>query len=111
MKQNIILVVLLALLGLLIYSSWNTNKITTDIDSYYKRIDSLQTKIDSAMIINDVLNQKLTKIDSNVVQINKEILVVDINIQKIKENTNETIASVDTFSISQLQRFFTDRYK
>lgn len=111
MKQNIILFVLLVLLGLLIYSSWNTNKITTDIDSYYKRIDSLQTKIDSAMIINDELNQKLTKIDSNVVQINKEILVVDINIQKIKENTNETIASVDTFSISQLQRFFTDRYK
>ena len=111
MKDKLIIILLVIITGLIVYLSFIKKSDTSKYDSYYQKIDSLQNKIDSAMVVNQLLDNKLVQIDSNITVINNQILVVDENINHIKETTDENVASVDTFSHSQLEQFFTNRYK
>lgn len=75
------------------------------------KIDSINNSIKTIEVI-----QK--KMDSNIVQYNKEILNVDkkisdIKIEKtiIKEIYHEKIISVDNFNDIQIDSFFANRYQ
>ena len=111
MKDKLIIVLLVIITCLITYLSFIKKPDTGKYDSYYQKIDSLQSKIDSAMVVNQKLDNKLIEIDSNITVINNQILVVDENINHIKETTDENVASVDTFKHSDLEQFFTNRYK
>ena len=106
-KQNILLIIVVALLG---YSIFITNSIRTDVKGYERRIDSVQTKIDSAQVINKQIDIKIDSVKENVVAITKEIHHIDNNITIVKKQTDEKINTVDKFSNAELEFFFTNRY-
>ena len=106
-KQNILLIIVVALLG---YNIFTTNSIRTDVKGYEKRIDSIQTKIDSAQVINKQIDIKVDSVKGNVVAITKEIHHIDNNITIVKKQTDEKINTVDKFSNAELEFFFTNRY-
>jgi len=86
-----------------------TPKITMSSESK-QIIDSLNTHIKN-------IELEQLKIDSNIVQYNKEINEIDKNIIKlntqktiIKEYYHEKIISVDSYNSNQLDSFFSRRY-
>lgn len=106
-KQDIVLVII-ALLCL--YNIFNTNSIKTDVNGYKDKIEALQTKVDSAQAVNEKIDIKIDSVKDNVVNITKEIHHIDNNISIIKQQTNEKVNIVDTYTASELEQFFTDRY-
>ena len=106
-KQNLLLglIVILA-----IWDIFNTDSLRTDVTAYENRIESFQTKIDSAQVVNKQIDGKLAKVDTAVVAITKQINHIDNSIVTIKNQTNEKINSVDRFSHSELELFFSNRY-
>ena len=74
-KQNILLIIVVALIG---YNIFTTNSIRTDVKGYEQRIDSVQTKIDSAQAINKQIDVKIDSVKENVVSILKNASMVGI---------------------------------
>jgi peptidoglycan hydrolase CwlO-like protein len=110
MKEILTNILLVIIGGLVVYSILTTATIKVDVKSFYDKIDNLQSKIDSAAMVNRELDIKIAKVDSSINLINNQISIVDNNINIIKANTNEKVNDVDTFTVSQLEKFFTDRY-
>jgi chromosome segregation ATPase len=106
-KQDIVLVII-ALLCL--YNIFNTNSIKTDVKGYKEKIEALQTKVDSAQAVNEKIDVKIDSVKDNVVNITKEIHHIDNNISIIKQQTDEKINSIDSFTANELEQFFTNRY-
>jgi chromosome segregation ATPase len=106
-KQNILLYIVI---GLVIWNLFNTNGIKTDVKSYKEKIESIQTEIDSAKAINEGIDIKIDSVKGNVVRITEEINHIDNNITIIKKQTNEKVNSIDTYTVSDLEQFFADRY-
>jgi len=106
-KQNILILIVIILIG---YNIFTTNGLKTDIKSYKTQIDSLQTKVDSAEVVNKNIDIKIDSVKDNVVNITKEIHHIDNNISVIKQQTNEKVNSVDSFTANELEQFFTNRY-
>lgn len=110
MKNSLIGVLFLIIIGLFVYNIVATNEIKTDVKKYQNSIDSIQTKIDSVSLINKELDNRLAELDTNITEITQEIELVDNNINVIKKKTNEKVASVDNLGNDELQHFFTDKY-
>ena len=106
-KQDIVLIII-ALLCL--YNIFNTNSIKTDVKGYKDKIEALQTKVDSAQAVNEKIDVKIDSVKDNVVNITKEIHHIDNNISIIKQQTDEKVNVINTYSASELEQFFTDRY-
>ena len=83
MKQVLTNILLVLITGLIIYSLMMSVAIKTDVGAYYKRIDKIQTRIDSAYQVNKRLDLKLAKLDSNISFLNDEIQSVEKNINII----------------------------
>jgi peptidoglycan hydrolase CwlO-like protein len=108
-KDNIILLVIIAVLV-----GWNifmTNTIKTDVKGYEKKIDLIQTKVDSAKVINKQIDDKVGEVKENVTTITNEIHHIDKNITVIKKQTDEKVNSVDNIPDSELELFFTNKYE
>ena len=109
--KEIVTNLLIIIVGaLVVYSLMLTTTIGIDVKSYYNRVDSLQIKIDSAMAVNQRIDNKIAKLDSSILVINNEISLVDENINIIKTRTNAKVSAVDNFNYSELQKFFSKRY-
>lgn len=109
--KEIVTNLLIIIVGaLVVYSLMLTTTIGVDVKSYYNRVDSLQIKIDSAMAVNQRIDNKIAKLDSSILVINNEISLVDENINIIKTRTNVKVSAVDNFNYSELQKFFSKRY-
>ena len=80
------------------------------VKGYEQRIDSVQTKIDSAQVINKQIDVKIDSVKENVVSITKEIHHIDNTLTIVKKQTDEKINTVDKFSNAELEFFFTNRY-
>jgi chromosome segregation ATPase len=93
-----------------LYNIFNTNSIKTDVKGYKEKIEALQTKVDSAQAVNEKIDVKIDSVKDNVVNITKEIHHIDNNISIIKQQTDEKINSVDSFTANELEQFFTNRY-
>jgi chromosome segregation ATPase len=106
-KQNIVLYIVA---GLLVYLVFTTNGIKTDIKSYKDKIELIQTKVDSAQTVNKQIDTKIDSVKENVISITKEIHHIDNTITIVKNQTNEKINTVDKFSNTELEFFFTNRY-
>jgi peptidoglycan hydrolase CwlO-like protein len=108
-KDNIILLVIIA--GLIGWNIFMTNTIKTDVKGYEKKIDLIQTKVDSAKVINKQIDDKVGEVKENVTTITNEIHHIDKNITVIKKQTNEKVNSVDDIPDSELELFFTNKYE
>jgi peptidoglycan hydrolase CwlO-like protein len=108
-KDNIILLVIIA--GLIGWNLFMTNTIKTDVKGYEKKIDLIQTKVDSSKLINQRIDDKVGEVKENVTTITNEIQHIDKNITVIKKQTNEKVNSIDTIPDSELELFFTNKYE
>ena len=106
-KQNILLIIVLVLVG---YNIFTTNTIKTDIKGYKDKIESIQTKVDSAKIVNVKIDTKVDSVKQNIVTISKEIHHIDNTITIVKNQTNEKANSAGKFSNAELEQFFSSRY-
>ena len=107
-KQNILLIIIVALVG---YSIFNTNSIRTDIKGFVDKIELLQTEIDSALVVNREIDTKIDSVTHKVVTITNEIHQINKTITTIKKQTNEKANNIDKLSDTELELFFTSRYK
>jgi peptidoglycan hydrolase CwlO-like protein len=110
MKITKELILLLIIAGLLIFNMFTMNTVKTDVKKYEDKIISLQVSVDSFAKNNSEINDKITNLNGNVVNITNKIEKVDKTINIIKKNTDEKINRVDSFSINELELFFANRY-
>jgi hypothetical protein len=105
--SNIVLYIAAALLIYLVYT---TRGLKTDIGKYKDNIESIQTKIDSAKVVNNTIDNKIDSVQGSVGTITKEIHHIDNTITIVKKQTDEKVNTVDKFSNPELEYFFTNRY-
>jgi hypothetical protein len=106
-KQTILLIIVIVL------AAWNiftTNGIKTDVKAYKEKIESIQTEVDSAQVVNKEIDKKVSEVKENVVTITKEVEHIDNNLTIVKNNTHEKVTIIDTYSDAELEFFFTNRY-
>jgi seryl-tRNA synthetase len=108
-KDSIILLVIIA--ALVGWNIFTTNGIKTDIKGYEKKIELIQTKVDSAKAINEQIDDKVGEVKENVTTITNEIHHIDKNITVIKKQTDEKVNNVDNIPDSELELFFTNKYE
>jgi peptidoglycan hydrolase CwlO-like protein len=106
-KQNILLVVIALLLC---YNLFTTRGIKTDVKGYKDKIEAIQTKVDSAQVVNKQIDTKIDSVKQNVVSITKEIHEINNTITIVKKQTDEKVNTVNKFSNAELELFFTNRY-
>ena len=76
-KQNILLIIVIVLAG---WNIFTTNGIKTDVNSYKKKIEGIQVKVDSAQVVNKEIDTKVMEVKENVTNITKEIHHIDNNL-------------------------------
>lgn len=111
LSKNINTFLLLIIGGLLVLNILSTEVIKTDVKEYRHRIDALQNNIDSTKQVNEIIDNKVEKVDEKVVNLTKEIRYIDKTINVIKNNTDEKVNDVDNFGPNKLELFFSNRYK
>jgi peptidoglycan hydrolase CwlO-like protein len=107
-KTDVLLLLVVILAG---YSIFQMNGIKTDVAGYNAKIDSIQNEIDSVQIENTKISEQIVTIDKEIDVVDKNINNVTKNITIIKKQTDEKIDSVNNYNFSDLEKFFTDRYK
>ena len=80
------------------------------IDIYRNEIAALDAKIDSLHSENEHLTTTIDSLNTEITALDQEIDAQDDEIEKIREEADEEVTAVDTFTPSQLTEFFTDRY-
>ena len=90
-KDNIILLVIIA--GLVGWNIFTTNTIKTDVKGYEKKIESIQTKIDSSQVVNKKIDTKIGEVKENVTTITNQIQHIDKNIKVLATKDGFTITA------------------
>ena len=104
-------ILLLIIIGLAAYNIFFTKQLRTDIDGYNSKIDSIQTEVDSVVLVNKELDRHIDKLHQEVLVVDKNIVNVQNKITTIKETTNEKVNNVDDYAIHDLYQFFSNRYE
>jgi peptidoglycan hydrolase CwlO-like protein len=107
-KQTILLVIIAILAG---YTIFQNQGIKTDVAGYNAKIESIQKEIDSVQVENEKISEQIVTIDKEIDVVDHNINNVTKNITIIKNQTHEKIDSVNNYNFSDLEKFFTDRYK
>jgi hypothetical protein len=110
MKDNKQTILLLIVIVLATWNIFTTNGIKTDVKAYKEKIESIQTEVDSAQVVNKEIDNKVSEVKENVVTITKEVQHIDNNLTIVKNNTHEKVTIIDTYSDAELEFFFTNRY-
>jgi hypothetical protein len=110
MKDNKQTILLLIVIVLAAWNIFTTNGIKTDVKAYKEKIESIQVEVDSAQVVNKEIDDKVSGVKENVVNITKEVQHIDNNLTIVKNNTNDKVTIIDAYSDAELERFFTSRY-
>jgi cell division protein FtsB len=110
------IVIFIALaIGYILFTGANTNK---DIKAVLKENEKLEHKIDSLKNNNDSINKIIVELEDKQILFLNEItknntLITKNNteLQKIKNIYNAKITAINSYTTSQLDSFFTERYK
>lgn len=106
-KQDILLLLVILLVG---YNIFTTNSVRTDVKRYKTEIELLQTKVDSAKVVNTKIDTKIDSVKEHVASITKEIHHINNTITIVKTQTNEKANNASKFSNIELEQFFSSRY-
>ena len=106
-SQTILLIIVGVLVG---WNIFTTSGIKTDVRGYKEKIESIQTKVDSAQVINKEIDSKVMEVKENVTLITEEIHHIDNTITIVKNQTNEKVNNANKFSNIELEQFFANRY-
>jgi septation ring formation regulator EzrA len=106
-KQNILLIIVIVMVA---WNIFTIGGVKTDVKSYKKQIETIQKGVDSAQVVNKIIDDKVNKVNENVTIITKEVSTIDNNLTNLKKTTNEKVNTVNKFSNVELEFFFTNRY-
>jgi hypothetical protein len=104
-------IILLIIVGILV--GWNiitTNSVKSDVKGYKEKIESIQTKVDSAQVVSKRIDGKILEVKENVTNITKEIQHIDNNLTIVKQKTNEKVNNANNFGNVELEQLLTARY-
>jgi peptidoglycan hydrolase CwlO-like protein len=96
---------------LLILNILNLNTVKTDVKQYQKRFDYIDSEINELKLRNSSIDKKIENNNTKIDIVNNKLISVDKTIKKVKENTDEKIGNIDNLKPSELELFFTNRYK
>lgn len=106
-SQTILLVIVGVLVG---WNIFTTSGIKTDVKGYKEKIESIQTKVDSAQVVNKEIDSKVIEVKENITNLTKEIHHIDNNLTIVKEKTNEKVNNVSRIGNVELEQLFAARY-
>lgn len=111
-QSNLSRYLLFAILGgFVAYMIWNNPSIDVDIKAYQTQINILQQRIDSIQSQNNHLQVEADSLNNVLVEYNEKIKTLNTRIYVIKKETEQKLSAIDSFGGSQLQEFFTNRYR
>ena len=111
MKINKTYIFLAIVAGLAIYSLFQNASMKTDVEGYYRKIDSLQNEIDSVEVVNQQIDNHITEVTNNLSNVQNKVVNMNNNINEIKKQTHEKVTAVNDYTIHDLIKFFSDRYE
>ena len=100
----------LAILFLIYWIFFKSNPNADLAKQTYDKIDSLNHNIDSVEAENKKLDKQIDKYTNDISGLDSSIDKIKNERTTIKEIYHEKIISVDTFSSTQIDKFFADRY-
>ena len=103
---SIIQILIIAVLG---FKLFTTSEEET-YESYNKKMQDLESKIDSLHSVNDGLVSKIDTLNEEVSKLDLQIDLKNSRISNLKYRINEKVNNVDHLNNSELQKFFTNRY-
>jgi hypothetical protein len=115
-RRFLIDVVIIAIPVLLIY--FFLNQKTPETRDTFEENKRIESKIDSVKVYNEFISDKIVQLEVNQQAFNdiitKNNMLIEENnkeLSKLKKVYNAKINNVNGFNVSQLDSFFTNRYK
>jgi len=105
----ILLYCIIFLLSIFIIGGWLNYK-PFDSTQIENQLRINEKKIDSLNNISFIEKQEIVNLRQDINLLNNKLNNNSKEINKLKQETNEQIKNVDTYSYDQLIKFFTDRY-
>ena len=81
------------------------------INQYNNQIKALEQKVDSLHHINDDLTFKIDTLNIQISKLDQQIDLKNNKINNLRYEINTKVDAVDNFNDSELEQFFTDRYR
>jgi len=113
MKKYIIgqIIIIIIILIIVIIYYFKSPSIPENIEKYKKIIDSTQCSIDSLKIELKESDRLIESMGGELINLKNQNDLLKEDIKSIKQNAKNKVDMVDKFSNTELQHFFTDRYK
>lgn len=113
-KVNIFLLIIGAIFimggsSLLTYYLTPTPQI--DLSIYNDEISNLNQIIDSLNQKNKNLNESIINLQDIIKDLDNDVVTKDDKIFKLQKELEKKLKNIDNFTFSELQKFFSDRYK
>lgn len=105
-----IYLILIVILGFMVYNVMFMKGMKSEFTRLDSKIDSIQVNIDSFNLAITELDLKLQSLNADVDVIDGDIDNIRTKIKNIKRRTDETVNSIDTFTLSELVGFLSNRY-
>lgn len=102
---------LLVIVGACILILTFLNKKEDYIKEYNDKIDALGKKVDSLHSTNDELTFKIDTLNQQISKLDQQLDQKDTQIQDLKYEVKNQVNAVDTYTHSELEEFFTNRYR
>ena len=97
--------------GFVAWMVWGEPKIDVDIEAYQLKIELLEKKVDSLHTKNNFLEKESDSLVGKITFYTNRINKLNDRINVIQIETKRKIDAVNNYSTSELQQFFTDRYR
>ena len=97
--------------GFVAWMVWGQPKIDVDIEAYQLKIELLEKKVDSLHTKNNFLEKESDSLVGKITFYTNRINKLNDRINVIQIETKRKIDAVNNYSTSELQQFFTDRYR
>ena len=111
-KEKFLYIIILIFCGALSFSIFSSFFDKEDyIDLYNTKIENLEYKIDSLHHLNGKLTSKIDTLNIQVLYLDQELNSKNSKINNLKYEINSQIKAVDSFDDSELEKFFTNRYR
>ena len=108
-KDIIYIIIILTLIGFIVRFFYLNDP--EYVEDYNAKIEALNQKIDSLHSINDNLRNNLDSLNGEISELDVLLIQSKNTIKIIKRKSDEAIKAASDFTKSELDKFFTDRYR
>lgn len=103
----VILVLLASVVGFLFGNNYGKEKILGELEpviqEYEKQLEIAKIKYDESLL-------RLEDLSNEVVSLKREVVETEKNLSKVKVKYEKQIKDLSTYTVSELEQFFLDRY-